>query len=449
MEPRVSTTLLGSQEEGVSEDSKPRSAAPEGFRELQWFGYAGIFVVFEIVKFFKITRFEDFERFDPATAGPSDFHLFYVRLILFCCLLGLSALWILATDDELKIWLGCLVNIKEDGLGTVMILATALYLGIALALVGSATLIACFFSFALLLNAVTQWYTDLYFKRHVDPVSLPQHAYRQYWDYQQPVWRSKQVLRLVCMSLLSFTAWHYSRNGRTLLAYWILISDLAAGETVIWMWRVRRNRSAETERSSPPQANPLKEPTPASFLPWSLASVPLLSFLGQILFSWHDHKLSLMMRHPTVMLVDWILVPFNFGAARAIDWRRGLAIFNIAALSTCLVITTHAVWQAQGLDPGHMITKDGVILPAGWVHVWFSILETVIFTAFVFCRRVPNIMALASATAYLAGMFAAGYWIHQRIILSDACVFGLGLFFLYLYPRFGSPNKGASASINV
>jgi hypothetical protein len=172
-------------------------------------------------------------------------------------------------------------------------------------------------------------------------------------------------------------------------------------------------------------------------LPWVLATFPILSFVGQYYFSAHAGTLPLMLRHPTVMYADWIFIPFNFLVARIIDWKRGLTIYVIVVVATCLVIATHALWQVQGTDPGHMITKGGVVLGAGWIHIAFSIVEMVLLVAFVFCRKSQASLmrpATGLATVYFLAMAVCGYWIHHRIILSDACVFVGGMFFLFAFP---------------
>jgi hypothetical protein len=186
------------------------------------------------------------------------------------------------------------------------------------------------------------------------------------------------------------------------------------------------------------------EPKDMASLPWLLMVLPLLSFLGQYYFSARAGTLQLMLRHPTVTYADWIFAPFNFLAAKIIDWKRGLAMYVIGAISSALVIATHALWQSQGADPGHMITKGGVVLAAGWVHIVFSILEMTLLVAFVFCRK-PRSPLMAQATAlaaaYFVTMAVSGYAIHHRLILSDACVSLGGLFFVLLYPRIGPATR--------
>lgn len=170
-----------------------------------------------------------------------------------------------------------------------------------------------------------------------------------------------------------------------------------------------------------------------------LALMPLLSFAGQYFFSLRDGTQGLMLRHLTVTVVDWVFVPFNFFVVREIDWSRGGRLYALFCVSTALTVAAHANWQLHGLDLGHMITKTGVVLPAGWLHLVFSILEMTLLTAFVFCRN-ESIASPGPATIFAVVYFLAlgicGYIMHRGLIASDAIASGSGLFFILIYPRF-------------
>jgi hypothetical protein len=169
-----------------------------------------------------------------------------------------------------------------------------------------------------------------------------------------------------------------------------------------------------------------------------LALLPAASFLVQYVLSLRAGTQQILLHHLTVTIVDWVFVPFNFFAVPVIDWRRGGRLYLIACISVVLNVLTHAFWQYNGLDPGHMITKTEVVLPAGWVHLAFSILEMVLLVAFVFCRK-PGASRLgvvtALATIYFLTMGICGYIMHQGFIISDVIVFVGGLFFVLVYPR--------------
>lgn len=169
-----------------------------------------------------------------------------------------------------------------------------------------------------------------------------------------------------------------------------------------------------------------------------LALLPVASFVAQYLLSVRAGTQRALFHHLTVMVVDWAFVPFNFFVVRVIDWREGKKLYLIFCISVALNALTHAYWQYNGLDFGHMITSGGIVLPAGWVHLAFSSLEMVLLVAFVFCRnqQAPGLrLATAFATLYFITMGICGYLMHGRFIASDLIVFISGLFFVLVYPR--------------
>jgi hypothetical protein len=170
----------------------------------------------------------------------------------------------------------------------------------------------------------------------------------------------------------------------------------------------------------------------------ALALLPVASFLAQYLLSVRAGTQRALFHHLTVMVVDWAFIPFNFSVVRVIDWRAGKKLYLIFCISVTLNALTHAYWQYNGLDFGHMITSGGIVLPAGWVHLTFSTLEMVLLVAFVFCRNQQAAglrLATAFATIYFITMGACGYLMHGGFIASDLIVFTSGLFFVLVYPR--------------
>jgi hypothetical protein len=169
-----------------------------------------------------------------------------------------------------------------------------------------------------------------------------------------------------------------------------------------------------------------------------LACLPVLSFTLQLAFSSQAGTIGTFMRHPTVMFVDWVFVPFNFLVASIIDWRRGRALYLITAISVALNVLTHAYWQQYRLDPGHMITQAGVVLPAGWVHLAFSTLEMTLLVAFIFCRRseAPRVTAAKYLViVYFVLMAVVGYFIQGRLIAGDVIAWVSGLLLVLVFPR--------------
>jgi hypothetical protein len=153
----------------------------------------------------------------------------------------------------------------------------------------------------------------------------------------------------------------------------------------------------------------------------SLAAMPAVSFALQYMFDLQAARM--MLHHLTISYVDWIFVPFNFFVVHVIDWRRGGILFAITSVAIAANIAAHAMWQHGADDVGHMITKDQVILPAGWCHLAYSTLQMILVLAFVFARRpdAPFVLVTSAlAVGYFVGAAICGYLMHDGIILTDA-----------------------------
>jgi len=167
------------------------------------------------------------------------------------------------------------------------------------------------------------------------------------------------------------------------------------------------------------------------------AIAPATSFVLQYLFSAKNGTRELFWHHATIAYLDWIFVPFNYLVIDAINWRRGATLTWLWCASVMLNIVAHAQWQISGADPGHMITARAVVLPAGWVHLAFATLETVLLLAFVFCRinGAPHVVPLSVLmAAYFVGVPICSYFIHGRLAPTDLSVAVVGLTAAVGYP---------------
>jgi hypothetical protein len=215
----------------------------EGFKDLQWFGYALIFVVFGIAASIPASGFQGF--LDP---NGSSLPLFLSRLVLFGVLLVWAALWIVATRRELAIWVDWLEDVPQPQRADAAVLLTALYIGLSLAFVGRILLITAFFSVGLMSTIWVQRLWNWQFsvavaatKRNHLPSSMI-----HYWM------KRHHCSRLAIMCLVSWSAFGLALIGRmegepkkhifTLLAYWVLILDVVLAEFVIQSWRSTRDR---------------------------------------------------------------------------------------------------------------------------------------------------------------------------------------------------------------
>lgn len=168
-----------------------------------------------------------------------------------------------------------------------------------------------------------------------------------------------------------------------------------------------------------------------------LALLPIGSFLSQYVLSVQAGTEAFLFKHFTVTIVDWIFVPFNLVVVRAIDWRRGAVIYAVTVISVVLNVATHAFWQYYLIKARHMITHEQVILPAGWVHVTFSILEASLLAAFIFARRPVSPydrIATLLAVGYFVAAGVCGYVMNNGFMITDVLMVSLGLFFVVVYP---------------
>ena len=156
------------------------------------------------------------------------------------------------------------------------------------------------------------------------------------------------------------------------------------------------------------------------------------------MLSVQSHTQSEFFRHFTCAYVDWLFVPFNLVVVRVIDWRRGVALMLIVLVSVIANICAHATWQYYGIDGGHMISRGTqTVLPAGWVHLGFSIIETTLILAFAFISRPRQPLARIAAGLALAFFLAtgvSGYVIHHGFITTDVIVVWSGTALVVVYP---------------
>jgi hypothetical protein len=181
---------------------------------------------------------------------------------------------------------------------------------------------------------------------------------------------------------------------------------------------------------------------PVNFLGVSLAMLPLGSFLLQYALSLIGETELLLFQHLTVTYVDWVFVPFNYLVADIIDWQRGKTLFGLTLLAVVLSVATHAFWQYHLGEGGYMLTREHVMLPAGWVHLGFSVVQMTLLLAFIFIRR-PSPRFLLAATLLAVSYFVAagicGYVMNNGFMITDVFMVVLGLFFVVVYPRLQQP----------
>ena len=175
-------------------------------------------------------------------------------------------------------------------------------------------------------------------------------------------------------------------------------------------------------------------PSPA-FL---FALIPVISFCAQYYFSRISGTEEYLFKHNIVCIADWILVFVNYFSIKTIDWSRGGIIFVSFVVSTIFGVLAHAYWQHYNIDGGHMITPQGVVLPAGWVHLVFTIVEATTITLFSICRKKESSHAKAASIfifAYFAMSFVFGYFAHKALTIGDSLLLVCG-FLIVLQTRY-------------
>ena len=169
-----------------------------------------------------------------------------------------------------------------------------------------------------------------------------------------------------------------------------------------------------------------------------LGCLPVASFILQYALSVQSDTQAQFFRHFTCAYVDWVFVPFNLVVVRLIDWRRGRALLLIVFVSIIANVMVQADWQYYGIDGGHMITRGTrTVLPAGWAHFGFSMIETALILAFVFIRRprrpFTSIATVLALTFFLAAG-VSGYVINHRFITTDVIMVLGGTALVAVYP---------------
>jgi hypothetical protein len=169
-----------------------------------------------------------------------------------------------------------------------------------------------------------------------------------------------------------------------------------------------------------------------------LGLLPAASFILQYALSVQSDTQAQFFRHFTCAYVDWLFVPFNVVVVWTIEWRRSGSLLLIVFVSFIASIIAHADWQYYGIDGGHMIAHGTqTVLPAGWAHLGFSIIEMTLILAFVFIRRPRNpftrIATVLALTFFLAAG-VSGYLINHGFIATDVIMVWSGLALVAVYP---------------
>ena len=168
-----------------------------------------------------------------------------------------------------------------------------------------------------------------------------------------------------------------------------------------------------------------------------MATIPILSFLFQLVFSYFDGNIPILLKNYTVTYVDFVFIPLNYFIIRAINWGNGRKIIIIFLLAFALSCVIHYNWSVNGTDPGHMFDPIGFTYPSGWVHVVFAAFEFCLMLLFIFCYspvdKITLILITILLETYFIGSLIGGYFIRNKFIAEDIIRISLGCAVFIIY----------------
>lgn len=176
--------------------------------------------------------------------------------VLFCAeLLALCIFWIVATKNELRIWIKWLKNPVGKVQVSFAIIGLAFVLGTALAFFYSIVFISAFLTLYLLVNYWTQWISNDHFNRALQRTrkgSLTKTRSKilsimeVYWVDRPQMARITTLMFFASIGFsLAFAGFFQEeplRDRFYLASYCVLFVDILVGEIVIHWWRHKRDR---------------------------------------------------------------------------------------------------------------------------------------------------------------------------------------------------------------
>ncbi len=159
-----------------------------------------------------------------------------------------------------------------------------------------------------------------------------------------------------------------------------------------------------------------------------LASIPFLCFFLQLYLSFKNNTHREFYNHKIVFYADWALLPANYYAYLLIKKASGFKIFWLMFVAVALTMLFHSFWQYNHMDSGYMIDKNMIVLPAGWVHIFFMTIEMgIIFLVFFTPIKLSLDKDCFKACSFIALYFLLNY------ICSFDYVNAIPLFFMTIF----------------
>jgi hypothetical protein len=164
-----------------------------------------------------------------------------------------------------------------------------------------------------------------------------------------------------------------------------------------------------------------------------LTFLPILSYILQYYFSSKVGLLWALKNNGMVSYSDWLFIPFNFLWAFCVS----IGLFPILALlgvSIILNVIMHYYWATLPEIEHFYNPLNGALLPAGIVHLIFSIIQTALVISFLFfSKKFKQVyFSMFILTLFFLSFIPFSIMIHGYILLSDLITCVLGLFVLLI-----------------
>lgn len=219
----------------------------DSVKNIQRSAYLLIFTIFGISLVIKSDEFVAMWTYDPEIGITQ----MLLQIVLFLTVLSLVLRWIAATAHEFNLWLEWLEFVFLRSQIYMAMFGLAVALGLMLILVYDLTAFTGFFSAYLLLNYWTQWISNEHFARalkHTERTSQNKAVLAVMEHYWLKLPQLARIATMMFASLAAFSLAVASRLACQVqqelyrnFAYAVIILDIGIGETVISVWRHRRD----------------------------------------------------------------------------------------------------------------------------------------------------------------------------------------------------------------
>jgi hypothetical protein len=219
----------------------------------RWFACGMLVAVFSAAA--SLNGFSDMWKQNARSDDPL---LFGAKAALFAVLASLAFRWVLATHQELILWLDWLDNAVERHEVYGAMFGLGIVLGLSLAFVHHVVFIMLFLSAAMLFNYWTQWLANDQFARSLErtrskhlsaQASRVLEVMERYWIGRAQLGRLTTGMFFACMAF-SLALAGATQNGALtrqlyLAAYGLMCTDIFVCECVVAVWRHQRNKEID------------------------------------------------------------------------------------------------------------------------------------------------------------------------------------------------------------